>query len=715
LIDFESAPQGFANEPPAPHRAPLSISTPEEELPPYLKTLNPRQREAALVTEGPLIVLAGAGSGKTRMVTARIAYLIGYLGVAPWQILAVTFTNKAAGEMKERVEKALALDHSTGYGGPEIGTFHSVCVRMLRREMDRLPFKKSFTIYDDSDQLALIKSVMAKLNLNDKTFSPQSFQSFINKAKCEALEPDQIEISDHSPFQLQARRVYTQYQKDLFESNAVDFGEILCMAYRLLRDHDDVRAKYQRRYRYIHVDEYQDTNRAQYLFLATLAGSEIGGHHNICVVGDEDQSIYKWRGADIRNILDFEKDFGGASVVKLEQNYRSTKTIITAASHLIRHNRQRKEKFLWTDNEEGDPIIHYQVGDDRFEAETVVREIKNLLSHHNYSLNDFAIFYRTHAQSRQLEDLLRRDRLNYKIVGGLRFYERKEIKDILCYLKVLQNSSDGVSLRRIINVPARGIGKTTLDKLDDYTASGKGPSLLWEVLQMAASGGSAATELGLNSRTQKKLAEFVGMIQKLSDQQPHLMLSELYHRVLDQTGYVMELKKEASVEATARVDNLEELDNLIQEFEEETLRGLSATEVDSRKSGLLNEFLERTALVNEVEGEVDATSVKMMTLHSSKGLEFPVVFMVGMEEGLFPSTRSEDPDEDEEVEEERRLCYVGMTRAREKLYFSNAVCRRIWGTIHYQDPARFFKEIPEQYMKYVDLSQAGFARSRPQW
>ncbi len=674
--------------------------------------MNPRQREAALITEGPLIVLAGAGSGKTRMVIARIAYLISHLGTPPWQILAVTFTNKAAGEMRERVEKALAQETGIGFGGPEIGTFHSVCVRMLRREMDRLPFKKTFTIYDDSDQLALIKSVMAKLGLNDKTFNPKSFAAFIDKAKCEALEPGDVEISDHSPFQLQAKRVYTQYQKDLYESNAVDFGEILCMAYRLLRDHADVRAKYQRRWRYIHVDEYQDTNRAQYLFLAALAGAELGGHRNICVVGDEDQSIYKWRGADIRNILDFERDFGGASVVKLEQNYRSTKTIITAASHLIKRNRQRKDKFLWTDNEEGDPIIHYRVADHRQEAETIVREIKNLLSQHSYTLNDFAIFYRTHAQSRSLEDLLRRDRLNYQIVGGLRFYERKEIKDILCYMKVVQNTSDAVSLRRIINVPARGIGKTTLDKLDDFVFSGRGPSLLWDALQVATSGGAA--ELSLNSGTQKKLGGFVGIIQKLADQQPYLLLSELYHHILDLTSYVLELKKEGTIEAQARIDNLEEFDNLIKEFEEETLRGLSEVEVNARKPNLLNEFLERTALVSEVEGVVDATSVKMMTLHSSKGLEFPVVFMVGLEEELFPSTRpGEDDDEDQEVEEERRLCYVGMTRARERLYMTSAVCRLIWGQLKYQDPSRFLEEIPVDYIRHIDLSQSGTVR--PRW
>lgn len=698
MIDFGSSPDG--DFPAFQPVKPISPSTPPEEQPPYLSILNTEQREAALCTEGPLMVLAGAGSGKTRMLTARISYLIDHLRVSPAHVLAVTFTNKAAGEMQERVSHSLAQVSSGGFARPEIGTFHAVCVRILRRELDRLPFTKAFTIYDDSDQLSLIKTVMKKLNINDKTYNPQAFQASINRAKCDALGPHELDISQHSAFQRTLGQVYVAYEKELVTSNALDFGEIICMTYRLLRDNDDIRRKYQNRYRYIHVDEYQDTNRAQYLLLSMLAGPENGGHRNICIVGDEDQSIYKWRGADIRNILDFEKDFGGATVVKLEQNYRSTQTIIGAAGHLIRNNSQRKDKNLWTENEAGPPILCIQVPDERAEAELVVGEIKRLAAEEGYSLDDFAVFYRTHAQSRQFEDLLRREKIAYQIVGGLRFYERKEIKDVMAYFRVLLNPSDSVSLKRIINVPARGIGKTTIEKLEAAVTGEPGRATLWEILKNIEI-------VDLPGKTEKKLQDFVATVEDLGRQRTDLLLSEVYHRLLDKTAYVPLLKQEGTVEALARIENLEELDNLIQEFEEEVKESGGLAE-EGGKLALLPLFLERTSLDFGDEKGVEVSSVKMMSLHSSKGLEFPVVFMVGLEEGLFPSSRAEAADDESELEEERRLCYVGMTRARRRLTLLNSVCRRIWGTTHYQEPARFLSEIPDEFVKRLDFSMGRF-------
>ena len=459
------------------------------------------------------MVLAGAGSGKTKMLTSRIAYLIAGQNVAPHNILAMTFTNKAAGEMRERVEKMLGMPHgqmqSRGFsylGVPEIGTFHSVCVRLLRREIQYTPFTKQFVIYDDSDQLSLIKSALEKLSIDDKAFSPKGMQAAINRLKCDAVEPKDVEPEPHNIFQKQLKRVYEQYQKDLFSNNALDFGEIICMVYRLLRDNADLREKYQKRYRYVHVDEYQDTNRSQYFLLSMITGRAHGGHQNICVVGDEDQSIYKWRGADIKNIMDFESEYPGAQVVKLEQNYRSSKTIIEAATQVIKNNKTRKDKTLWTENEEGVPIVHAQLPDERAEAELVVGEIKRIAQHEGRTFSDFSIFYRTNAQSRQFEDVFRRDKITYQVVGGLRFYDRKEIKDILSYLKVVLNPADSVGLKRIINVPARGIGKTTIEKLEQHHLAH--PEMtFWDVLT------AAATDTSLVSASvSKKLTQFVGLL-----------------------------------------------------------------------------------------------------------------------------------------------------------------------------------------------------------
>jgi DNA helicase-2/ATP-dependent DNA helicase PcrA len=648
----------------------------------YLDPLNDRQREAVLLTDGPLIVLAGAGSGKTKMLTSRIAYLIESCGVPAYQVLAVTFTNKAAAEMRERVEKILTAAHAANLGAPEIGTFHSVCVRLLRREMASLPFTKSFVIYDDADQLSLIKTVMNKLDIGDKTVNPKAVQGAINRAKCDALEPKDMEPSPHNFFERQVKRIYEFYEKEMIANNALDFGE--------------VRKKYQNRFRFIHVDEYQDTNRAQYLLLSMLAQSRFGGHQNICVVGDEDQSIYKWRGADINNILDFERDYPGAQVVKLEQNYRSTKTIIQAAGDVIRNNLSRKDKTLWTENADGEKIIRAILPDERAEAELAVSEVKRIAQNEGRAYGEFAIFYRTNAQSRQFEDVLRREKIPYQIVGGLRFYDRKEIKDILSYFKAILNPADSVSMKRIINVPGRGIGKTTLEKLEEY--SKEHPELgYWEIVRTFAGDASLSS-----AGTAKKIAGFVKLMERLTEEQPKLLLSELYHLILDETGYVRELRQEATEESLARIENLEEFDTLLQEFDEDNF--LNSPD-GKQKADLLPLFIEQSSLASDADQQdSNASAVRMMTLHSSKGLEFPVVFVAGMEEGLFPSIKPWEETPTEDIEEERRLCYVGMTRARERLYLMSATMRRLWGNTNFNEPSRFFEEMPSALLEIRDYS-----------
>lgn len=717
MIDFDSAPSssssggfgsGYGDDwNSAPH-------TPNPQFEEFLKkSLNEKQLEAALHTEGPLIVLAGAGSGKTKMLTSRIAYLIEGKGVAPWQVMAVTFTNKAAAEMRERVERMLQQAGAGALGDPEIGTFHSVCVRLLRREMKHLSFTKPFVIYDDSDQLSLVKGSMGKLGIDEKSINPKSIQGSINRLKCDAVEPQQIEPSAHDYYERQMKRIYEQYQRDMIANNALDFGEIICMTYRLLRDNETVRKKYQQRFRYIHVDEYQDTNRSQYLLLSMLAGATHGGHQNICVVGDEDQSIYKWRGADIRNILDFEADYPGAHVVKLEQNYRSTKTIIKAAGDVIRNNTSRKDKTLWTDNEEGTKIIRAQLADERAEAELTVSEVKRIATQEGRTYGDFSIFYRTNAQSRQFEDVLRREKVPYQIVGGLRFYDRKEIKDILSYFKAIMNPEDSVSLKRIINVPARAIGKTTIEKIDDYIQERMkmtGEEITWWTALVHAATDPSITSAG----TAKKLAQFVKLLERLIEEQPKLMLAELYHLILDETGYVRELRQEGTEESMARIENLEEFDTLLQEFDEDNFLDIEDESKRPSKANLLPLFIEQSSLASDVDQKDDkASTVKLMTLHSSKGLEFPVVFLAGMEEGLFPSVKLWEETPVEDIEEERRLCYVGMTRARERLYLMHAVMRRLWGNTNFADPSRFFEEMPDNLIEFRDYSGRGTNRRLP--
>lgn len=669
------------------------------ELPNFVQRLNEPQREAVLTTEGPLLVLAGAGSGKTRMLTSRIAYLISEKHVQSWQILAVTFTNKAAGEMRDRVFGLLSeMGIAAASFQFDIGTFHSICSRILRREGHLLPYTKPFVIYDDSDQLSLLKSIVKKMNIDEKIYSPKSFQYAINRLKCDALTAQHPLSKTGRTIDRKLPEVWEVYEKQMIENNAMDFGEMITSTYRLLRDHPEVREKYQKRYRYLHVDEYQDTNRAQYLLLSLLASPEHGGHGNICVVGDEDQSIYGWRGADIKNILDFERDYPGAHVVKLEQNYRSTQVIVEAASELISHNLQRKSKKLFSEEEVGMPIVKMHCADDRVEAEQVVKEIKRVLhENQDYSLSNIAIFYRTHAQSRLVEEYLRQAKYPYKIVGGLRFFDRKEIKDVMAYLRLIHNSSDSISFKRIINVPARGIGKTTIEKIDhEWNQQGS----IWGYFT-----GEVRAPQIFNAGTLKKLTHFMQLVEGFMDTQPSLLLSELYHQILDQTRYVEELKQEGSDESLERVDNLEEFNSVILEFEERELKGLSEAEAEQVKPTLLARFLEATALAESPETDGALDSIQLMTFHACKGLEFPVVFMLGLEEGLFPSVREGEADEKAELEEERRLCYVGMTRARKQLYMCFAVFRRVWGDLLYQYPARFFDEIPEQYFEVRDYSK----------
>jgi DNA helicase-2/ATP-dependent DNA helicase PcrA len=701
-FDFDIESMRAKASTPDPHAESRPHAHSPDELADFVNRLNEPQREAVLTTDGPLLVLAGAGSGKTKMLTSRIAYLISHKHVRPWQVLAVTFTNKAAGEMRERVYKILeevGFPRSQIQGPLDIGTFHAICARILRREGHNLPYTKPFVIYDDSDQLALLKAIVKNMGIDDKIYPPKSFQYAINKLKCDALEPDSPFAKTGRGIDRKLTEVYEAYQKALINNNALDFGEMITTTYRLLRDHKDVREKYQQRYRYIHVDEYQDTNRAQYLLLSMLASPEHGGHGNICVVGDEDQSIYGWRGADIRNILDFEREYPGSHVVKLEQNYRSTQMIVEAASELIAHNTQRKGKTLFSEEGVGDQIVRIQCPDDRFEAEVVVKEIRSMIDHHSdLSLTDFAIIYRTHAQSRLFEEYLRQAKLPYKVVGGLRFFDRKEVKDLMAYLRLVYNSSDSISFKRIINVPARGIGKTTLDKLD----AGWGQrGSLWDFFDQETQNGHI-----FSGKTLKKLQEFRHLVDGWITSQPTLLVSELYHRILDDTHYVTELKQEGTDEALDRIENLEEFNSVILEFEERELKDLSDEEMLRRKPLLLGRFLEQTALVEAPETDGMESSLQLMTFHGCKGLEFPVVFMVGVEEGLFPSIRGNEADADEmEIEEERRLCYVGMTRARRHLYMSHATFRRVWGDLLYQYPARFFEEIPEKYIDVRDYSK----------
>ncbi|UFS71928.1 UvrD-helicase domain-containing protein [Geomonas sp. RF6] len=642
-----------------------------------LQHLNPPQKEAVLHGEGPLLILAGAGSGKTRVIVHRIAYLIEERGVPPWQILAVTFTNKAAGEMRERVEKILG-----GGEPPLISTFHSLCARILRREIHHLGYDSSFAIYDDKDCERLLKECCLELKLDDRKYPPKALAAAIDGFKNNGTLVD--EAPRDNPFARAVAGVYRVYQERLKRCNALDFGDLLLLLVRLFQEHPDVLQKYRERYRWILVDEYQDTNAVQYSLVKLLAGER----RNLCVVGDDDQSIYGWRGADIRNILEFERDFPGVNVVKLEQNYRSTKNILDAAWHVVQRNRDRKPKRLWTDNREGERIIYRRLSSEWEEARFVCREIERHLGRGG-DLSDVAVFYRTNAQSRAVEDAMVAGGIPYHMVGGLRFYARLEIKDILAYLRVLDNPADDVALKRIINTPPRGIGQTTVDRVSEG-ASREGTTF-YAALHEAAKGGL------LTGAARSRVVDFLDLLARFRKVNGTMPLPELALTVMQESGYLKRLEEAGTDEARDRMENLREL-----------LTAMEAFEAGPGEKGLAP-FLEQVALVSdlEAEGEGKKSSATLMTLHSAKGLEFPVVFMIGMEERIFPHSRA--LDDPAQMEEERRLCYVGMTRAKSRLYLLNVRRRHIFGQEQMNPPARFLNDVPPELLD----QEEEFTRAAP--
>jgi DNA helicase-2/ATP-dependent DNA helicase PcrA len=669
----------------------------------FLATLNPEQREAVLHVSGPLLILAGAGSGKTRVITSRIAYLVGDGHAKADEVLAVTFTNKAAEEMRTRVEALLGEDCSRMW----VSTFHSLCARLLRREAPAIGLSRDFVIYDSSDQLTVVKLVLKELQIDDNLVQPRAALSRISHAKNRMESPEQMAASAgwNRRDELIAK-IYAKYLKTLQEVGALDFDDLLLKTVQLFETAGAVRQKYSERFRFVMVDEYQDTNRPQYLLIRRFA--EV--HRNLCVVGDPDQSIYKWRGADLRNILDFENDFPEARIVKLEQNYRSTQVILDAASAVINQNRNRKDKHLWTDQKGGARILYFRGGDELEEADFITRTARSGLAEDPDAMA--AILYRTNAQSRALEDALMREGLAYKIVGGVRFYERKEIKDALAYMRLVINPHDDVSLRRVINVPARGIGKGVMETLErvevipdseslPLLAAGLAPSLtansLWARLV------HGLQERSLTGRAAAALTTFRDLIVNLTVIARQDSVADTIGKILDRSGYVSDLREERSEEAEARIENLAELVSAAREYEsrepEPTLTG----------------FVDRLSLLSDVDEEQGSRDARiwMMTLHSAKGLEFPMVIMAGLEEGLFPHSRSGE-DEDE-LEEERRLCYVGMTRARKRLVLTGAARRRVFGEYQASQPSRFIDEVPtelvDRLMPHTSSHQSRFSNS----
>lgn len=634
--------------------------------------LNPQQAEAVINTEGPMLIMAGAGSGKTKVLTCRVANLL-QKGVRPYRILAITFTNKAAAEMRERV------NNMSGPAAKDVWlfTFHAFCARFLRMEIDKLPgYGGNFAIYDTADSQNLIKQILKEMNLDDKRFQPSGILSRISNAKNALQDAAAFARQAGDFYEQKVANIYSRYEQKLQLNNALDFDDLLMLSIKLLQENKEVREKYQDRFDYLLVDEYQDTNHAQYLLTKFLAAK----HRNICVVGDADQSIYGWRGADIQNILDFEKDYPDAKVIKLEQNYRSTQIILDAANAVIENNTGRKPKNLWTENKSGADIIYFQAVDERDEARFVIEQLQNLQRTENKKLGDMAILYRTNTQSRIFEEMLIKSGISYNMVGGLKFYERKEIKDIIAYLRVIFNPADSLSLLRIINVPKRGIGDASLAKIQAYAAANN--VSLFEAVS------NAAVIDGLSSRFVSKLDDLAGIIFELMNLANEAPVEDLIDRVLRDTGYLEELENERTPQAQSRIDNLHELISVAQEF--------AASEEENN----LENFLAHVALVSDIDDtELGEDAITLMTLHSSKGLEFPVVFLVGMEEGLFPHART--LMDETEIEEERRLCYVGITRAKEKLFLSSTKMRTIYGNTVTYPPSRFLQEIPARLVKTI--------------
>ena len=624
-----------------------------------LESLNPVQREAVQHTEGPLLLLSGAGSGKTRVITHRIAYLIRHYGVSPYNILAVTFTNKAAEEMRTRLENLI------GQSQLWVATFHSTCAQILRRDIHHLGYDRSFTIYDTADQQTLVKELIKTLQLSLN--NPGPVLGEISRAKSDFVSPEAYASKAIGFFEESVAKIYPMYQDYLRQNNSLDFDDLIKLTVELFEANPNILEYYQEKFQYILVDEYQDTNRGQYLLVHALAQN----HHNICVVGDDDQSIYSWRGADINNILDFEKDYRGTKVLRLEQNYRSTKNILEAAYHVIRNNQKRKEKQIWTDNKTGSAITLHEATDDIREADYVLRQIREWRSRRR-KYGECVIFYRINAQSRTFEDALRGANIPYQIVGGIRFYERMEVKDIMAYMRVIVNPADTVSIKRIINTPRRGIGVATVQKIEDFAYDEGIP--LFEAIQHVD---EVST---LNNGAKNKVRAFAELIASFNPHDPPARTAE---DLLDRTGYLQALRSEGTIEAQTREENLGELIAAVTEYEE------------SETEPTLWAFLERITLASDIDNMEDKSDVvTMMTLHSAKGLEFPIVFMVGIEEGLLPHQRSYNSEA--ELEEERRLCYVGLTRAQEHVYLTHARSRRLYRDLDYRIPSRFIEEIPAE-------------------
>jgi len=652
-----------------------------------LDGLNPMQKEAVIHTEGPLLIMAGAGSGKTKVLTCRVAYLL-EKGVAPYQILAITFTNKAAAEMKERVRSIVGPQSKDIW----LSTFHAFCAKLLRFEIEGMAsYKRNFVIYDTSDAQALIKSCLKQLNLDDKQFQPSGILSTISNAKNGLQDARQFTKEASSFHEQKIAEVYQLYEQKLRNNNALDFDDLLMLSVRLLQSNEDILQKYQQKFKYIMIDEYQDTNRAQYLLAQMLAAK----HRNLCVVGDADQSIYGWRGADIRNILDFENDYPEVKIITLEQNYRSTQVILDAANAVILNNSDRRPKELWTQNPQGELITHYLAHHERDESQFIADTITKLNTVHRTSYGDIAVLYRTNTQSRVIEEAFMKCGIPYVIVGGLKFYDRKEIKDILSYLRVVFNPSDSVSLMRIINVPRRGLGDTTISRLNDYALQNN--MTLFDVVS------NPDLVPGLTARSKRPLEFLAELIFNLSAQAQSLSVVDLLNKVMHDSGYVEELQKSTDPLDENRLDNLKEFLSVAKDF--------GKGEVEET----LENFLGQVALVADIDNvDMAEERITMMTLHSAKGLEFPVVFMSGMEEGLFPHSRT--LLNEAEVEEERRICYVGITRARRKLYMSNARMRTIYGRTQMFPLSRFLDEIPGNMIeKYTGRqNQYGFARNGSQ-
>ena len=636
-------------------------------------TLNKEQKEAVFHTEGPLLILAGAGSGKTRALTHRVAYLIGEKEVKPWNILAITFTNKAAGEMRQRVDQLVDFGSDSVW----VATFHSTCVRILRRYIDRLGFDNRLSISDTDDQKSLMKDICKRLEVDTKIYKERSLLSKISNLKNELISPEEFTLNAGEEYgQKRVAQIYAEYQKQLRGNNALDFDDLIMKTVELFRNCPDVLDAYQERFRYIMVDEYQDTNTAQFQLVRLLADK----YRNLCVVGDDDQSIYRFRGANIQNILNFEQVFPDTRVIKLEQNYRSTRNILNAANEVIHHNRGRKDKTLWTENEEGEKLAFRQFPDGFQEAEYVVDDIRKRVRDGQADYRDHAVLYRTNAQSRVFEEKLIYAGIPYKLIGGINFYARKEIKDVLAYLKTIDNGRDDLSVRRIINVPKRGIGATTLNRAQDY-ADAYGISLYDALMQASGIPGMG--------RSAGKILPFTVLIERLRVLGENGSLTELMDYVLEETGYRKELEDEDTQEARERLENIDELISKARAYE------------DSAEEPTLSGFLEEVALVADIDGlEADSNYLVLMTLHSAKGLEFPYVYLAGMEEGLFPSRLVGSLPETytEEMEEERRLCYVGITRAKKYLTLSAARQRMIRGEVQYNQVSRFVAEIPEEYL-----------------